>query len=242
MINYDSYINERQIVQFHDKLNPHLWQGYSLKPMVREHLLADAMEFINFCEIPRYALTDVEFTGSNAGYAYNNKSDIDIHLIVIFELLSALHSHTTEQLNEMFLEKKRQWMLTHTDDKLFKYQIEVYVSNTNDLRPMNQGRYSIMTNNWLAVPHTIEVNPINDPIFKQKIKEWKYSFDTSILNNSVEDLKIMKDKLRTLRGKSLQSTYGEYDKGNLLYKYLRNNGYFEKVNNRIKELENGQGS
>ena len=71
-----------QAVQFHDELNPNLWDGDRLQEDVREKLLQIADDFREFIGVSLYDLLDITISGSNAAYAYTPKSDIDLHLVV----------------------------------------------------------------------------------------------------------------------------------------------------------------
>jgi len=51
-------------VQFHRELNPKLWNGKVLKPIVRYKLLEIARHFIEFIDIPNLRLKDVTISGS----------------------------------------------------------------------------------------------------------------------------------------------------------------------------------
>ena len=57
----------------------------SIKEDVLKALKEISDEFINYIEIP-LNIVDIEIVGSNASYNYNNKSDIDLHIIVNFAL------------------------------------------------------------------------------------------------------------------------------------------------------------
>ena len=69
-------------IEFHDELNPLLWQNNRLKPDVSDKLLKIAKFFMNFLDIPDLNFTHITISGSNAAYTYTNKSDIDLHILV----------------------------------------------------------------------------------------------------------------------------------------------------------------
>ena len=76
-----SVVNEVS-VEFHDELNPALWDGTEIKLDVQVKLLEIAKKFVEFLNVPDLKLVDIYFMGSNAAYVYTSFSDIDLHLIV----------------------------------------------------------------------------------------------------------------------------------------------------------------
>jgi hypothetical protein len=69
-------------IDYHDQLNPLLWDDRELKLEVRYKLLDIARNFINFIGVHPLGLEDITISGSNASYGYTASSDIDLHLIV----------------------------------------------------------------------------------------------------------------------------------------------------------------
>ncbi len=78
-----SYLEELKIsLQYHDELNPKLWNGNKLKPEVRTKLLKFADTWADYASIPKNLIQDVIMVGGNVNYNYTDKSDIDVHLII----------------------------------------------------------------------------------------------------------------------------------------------------------------
>lgn len=69
-------------VVYHDTLNPKLWANNQLHTQVRYKLMAIAMHFAKFLNVPELNLRDVTISGSNAAYGYADSSDLDLHLVV----------------------------------------------------------------------------------------------------------------------------------------------------------------
>lgn len=72
-------------IEKHETLNPKLWnEDNTLKSEVREKILQIAKEFTNELEKDgiKFELDDIRLVGSNCSYNYNDKSDLDIHLIM----------------------------------------------------------------------------------------------------------------------------------------------------------------
>ena len=64
-----------------------LWnKDFTLKSDVEDKLNKVVKEFINYIEIP-LPVADVHLVGSNCNYNYTKSSDLDVHLIVNFDLV-----------------------------------------------------------------------------------------------------------------------------------------------------------
>jgi hypothetical protein len=57
-------------VNFHNTLNPALWENNKLKLDVRVALLKIAKNFFNFINLPNMQLLDITISGSNASFTY----------------------------------------------------------------------------------------------------------------------------------------------------------------------------
>ena len=73
-----------------EELSQALWDDEKLKPLVRDRLLKIASDFIEYLEVlDEDSIEDIRLTGSLANYNYTSYSDIDLHVIVDFNKLSA---------------------------------------------------------------------------------------------------------------------------------------------------------
>jgi predicted nucleotidyltransferase len=68
-------------VEFHDQLNPKLFDGEQMRPDIRQGLLKIAEHFKEFIGV-ELDVVDVTVSGSNAAYSYTDYSDIDLHIVV----------------------------------------------------------------------------------------------------------------------------------------------------------------
>ena len=62
-------------LQYHNELNPNLWENNKLKDEVKEKLLQIADVWTKFAKIPSEAVEDVLVVGGNANYNYTPYSD-----------------------------------------------------------------------------------------------------------------------------------------------------------------------
>ena len=71
MISLKQYLEQSKLtLQYHDKLNPKLWNGEKLDPKVREKLIEIAKFWMEYALIEKSALKDILITGGNVNYNY----------------------------------------------------------------------------------------------------------------------------------------------------------------------------
>jgi hypothetical protein len=167
--------------------------------------------------------------GSLVNYNWSEYSDFDLHI------LSDLSQYSDEK-KELYLQlfdlKKTIFNYQH-DIKIKGYDVELYLQDDNEIG-FSEGVYSILNNEFISVPKKTETK-INKELIIQKSKQWMDIIDGAI--ESVEDndfesgVKILKKyyrKLKKYRQCGLESG-GEFSIENLVFKYLRRNGYVGKL-------------
>jgi hypothetical protein len=214
-------------LQYHDTLNPELWEENKLKADVRDKLIQIANVWTNFAKIPAEAIEDVLFVGGNANYNYTPFSDIDLHILVDKEKIA----DCPEILDEYLKDKKLLWAHSH-DIKIHGHDVEVYAQDINEQVPVNQGCYSVVDDEWVKEP-TIEEVDLEDPEIQVKVNDMKAKIDSMITSKvSDESFEKLKDKFKSMRSAGLKKA-GEFSVENLVFKELRNLGYLDKVNDYI---------
>jgi hypothetical protein len=69
MKSFYSYLEELKIsLQYHDELNPKLWNGNKLKSEVRVKLLKFADTWADYASIPKNLIQDIIMVGGNVNY------------------------------------------------------------------------------------------------------------------------------------------------------------------------------
>jgi hypothetical protein len=237
MKSFNNHIIETKIsLEYHEQLNPKLWEGEELKPEVRQKLIQFADAWAKFAKIPENIILDVIMTGGNANYNYTSKSDIDVHVVIDRNALGS----DRELIDEYLQDKKVLWTLTHKI-KVLGYSIEPYAQDNSDRYPQNQGVYSLKRARWVQLPNKGEYDWQNDIGLKRKVLFYKKLIDQIIQDKmdmgAVRDLK---NKIKTMRAASIAKG-GEFSFENLVFKELRNRGYLDKLNRysqtmRDKEL------
>lgn len=220
-------------LQYHDELNPKLWDGEKLKRDVREHLLKIAKAWADFAEIPNSAIVDIIMTGGNANFNYTKYSDIDLHLLVHKKKIASCDE---DVLDDYLKDKKNLWSLNH-EIKIHGYDVELYAQDVDEPTSKDQGTYSVMKDKWISEPKKVKVN-LGSREVKRKVLHLKNMIDFFVDSQSddVDEMEKFKDKLRSMRSAAIQKG-GEYSIENLAFKELRNLGYLDKFSDYIINVQ-----
>jgi len=218
-------------LQYHNELNPSLWENNKLKDEVRNKLLQIADVWTTYAKIPAEAVEDVLFVGGNANFNYTPYSDIDLHILVDKSKIA----NCPEILDEYLKDKKQLWAHSH-DIKIYNHDVEIYAQDISEQVPINQGCYSIVKDEWINEPKQENVN-LEDPQIQIKVDDLKNKIDNMISTNvDDEHFEKMKKKFRNMRSAGLKKS-GEFSVENLVFKELRNLGYLDKINDYIKSSQ-----
>jgi hypothetical protein len=221
-----------QSFKIQDELNPLIWNGsgngeYVIKPEVRKKLIEIAENFIDFLGVD-VDVEDITMTGSLSNYNWSSFSDIDLHIIVDFDSIDI----DDDLLRQLFNSKKTIWNSTH-DVEVYGFEVEVYVQNQSEPH-FATGVYSIMYDEWINEPQQEEVT-FDDEKLLSKASTWTNMIDgvyeKANLLDPEETLSLIekvKDKLKKYRSCGLEKN-GEYSYENLTFKFLRRNGYIQKL-------------
>lgn len=218
-----------------DELNPKIWDNpdnasdAKMKDDIRKSLLDIANEFVNFLGLEIF-VQDVTMTGSLANYNWSEFSDVDLHIMYDFNE----SGDKKELVQELFKIKKTLFNSTH-DITVKGYDVELYVQDTNEPH-ISSGVYSVLYDEWIKEPSPEEVT-IDESKLKEKVDQWKDIIDLVIedveegdedLETIIEKIDKVKDKLKKYRSCGLEKE-GEYSYENLVFKFLRRNGYIQKL-------------
>jgi hypothetical protein len=208
----------------HNELNQEIWNGDKIKKNILKTLKVIAKDFYDFLKIDT-PIEGIWFTGSLSNYNWTQFSDIDLHILVDYSKINKDESLVLEYLSS----KKDNWMNIH-NIQIKNFDVEVYAQDINE-KHSSTGVYDIMNDEWIRKPSK-EKPSINKNSIKKKIKK---IIDKIEKLNSIKNLdklqeegKKIKDNLKKMRKAGLE-TVGEFSEENLVFKYLRNNGYIEEL-------------
>jgi hypothetical protein len=216
-----------QAIQFHNELNPRLFQGKKLNSKVRYKLMLIVQHFINFINIPSIKLKDITISGSNAAYTYTEHSDLDLHLVVDIPRAAEMH------LRPLFDAKKNQYNYNH-NIKIQNIDVELYVQPSTDTHH-SAGIYSILNDKWLSEPKVQRVN-INDNDVNLKVINYLNKIKRALRSTDLAETNAIKDEISKLRKSGLERE-GEFSVENIAFKVLRAQGHIDRLRQHIYDLE-----
>lgn len=216
-------------VVYHDKLNPKLWNGASLDIEVRYKLMAIAMHFAKFLNVPKLNLRDITISGSNASYGYSESSDIDLHLVVDMPA-------DKPELAELYSAKKNEYNFTH-HITIKDIDVELYVQDVQQSHK-SAGIYSVLNDKWLSRPKH-QPPTVNDQDVKSKARNYAARINSAIRSNDLNKCKAAMAEIRKLRQAGLEKG-GEHSVENLAFKLLRARGKIDKFRRFINKLQSAE--
>ena len=214
-------------VVFHDELNPKLFENSRLRPEVREGLLRIAKHFEEFIGV-ELDIVDITVSGSNAAFSYTEYSDIDLHLVV--------QVPDEPEYKELLDAKKNVYNAKH-DIKVRGIDVELYAQDVEQ-EHHSLGIYSVLKNTWISRPEKINVK-IDSGDVKDKYKNYKDRIEVVLKDSELDVAKAAWDDLKRMRKAGLEKN-GEFSTENIVYKMLRNQGWIERLQDHITDLQDQQ--
>lgn len=225
-------------VLIHDQLNPMLWdtETHKLLPDVREALLNIYNDFLksNFTDnsvtIP---VVDLHLLGSQAGYNYTEHSDIDLHLLVNFELL-----YEKDEVLQLLYQTVTRKFNSDLDITVKGIPVELYIQ---DLKSVNKstGVYSVFEDRWIQEPGQPPEISQETLETANEIANELIAATQAVLNNRSQvtfaDVEKLINDIYIVRKQSL-TEFNEFSAGNLAFKILRNTGLLDEIKELHKEL------
>ena len=215
-----------------DTLCEDIWEGTEGKPNmkgeIRERLMDITNEFLEFLVI-ELDVADVIMTGSLSNYNWSEYSDVDLHVVLDFEDVG----ENVEFIKEFFDSKRINWNTSH-NIKVKGFEVELYVQDANEAH-FSSGVYSVLKDKWLVEPTSGGREPDEEKLLS-KVTQWMKIIDEVIEDSRgsgdyekiMDDINKIRKKLKRFRSTGLEE-YGEYSYENLVFKFLRRNGYIGKL-------------
>lgn len=216
-------------VVYHDTLNPLLWNNNKLDIEVRYKLMAIAMHFAKFLNVPKLNLRDITVSGSNASFGYSESSDLDLHLVVDMP-------KDRPELAELYSSKKNEYNITH-NITIKGIDVELYVQDVQQPH-RSAGIYSVLNDKWLSKPKH-QPPTVNDQEVKNKARNYAARINAAIRSNDLNTCKAAMAEIRKLRQAGLEQG-GEHSVENLAFKLLRARGKIDKFRRFINKLESAE--
>ncbi len=214
-------------VIFHDELNPKLFADQRLKPEIRQGLLKIAEHFQEFIGV-ELKIVDITVSGSNAAFSYTEYSDIDLHLVV--------QVPNEPEYKELLDAKKNVYNAKH-DIKVKGIDVELYAQDVEQ-EHHSLGIYSVLKNTWVSRPEKVSVK-VDSGDVKEKYKNYKERIEVVLQDNELDVAKASWNDLKRMRKAGLEKN-GEFSTENIVYKMLRNQGWIERLQDHITNLQDNE--
>lgn len=232
MLILESFLSLPQTLQYHETLNPAIWDHEGeMKPDVRQALLHIADNFIESLEpsITKGMVKDVCLTGSNANFNYTQGSDCDLHVMIDYP-------HKDSKLFEDFAQAKKTVWNNQYKVSIHGFPVEIYPQNANEGIVKGSGWFSITKNEWISRP-THESVDVNNPSIIHAANKVAKQIDF-VLEYKVTDLSVLHRLGQKIWGLRDQQKNGEFSVNNLAFKELRNSGYTDKYIKYMQDIQN----
>lgn len=204
--------------EVHNMLNPKIWTPQNkLQLPVKARILEIVQQFKDACEFP-LNIVDIHIVGSNASYNYTKYSDLDVHIVVNFDLIDV----SNELLQTVYNIVKSKFNQDY-DISIRGVDVELYVEDVRSTVVSN-GVYSVVSDSWIKFPQKIV--GVQDIDVSDEVREWSTKFDAAINSNSSQLIQKVIDDLYVVRKNSIDKE-GEYGSGNQLFKEIRNSGLLD---------------
>jgi predicted nucleotidyltransferase len=212
--------------QYHDELNPELWDSegdiYVLKEDVRDKLMEQAEAFFSYLKMEDMDIDDIVLTGSSANYNWTENSDVDLHIVVDKKQAEQKYGKIVE---EYFSAKKRLWNDLH-NIRVKNVPVEFYVEGSDE-RAISAGVYSIMNDEWVTEP-THDEPTVDDTAVKAKAGEMIKEIIEVLDADKASAVEKVVEKIGQMRQAGLDKN-GEFSCENLAFKALRAGGWLERL-------------
>jgi hypothetical protein len=207
----------------HKELNPAIWEGKVLRPVVKNRLLDIAEAFIEYVDYS-IDVNDITITGSLANYNYTKYSDLDLHIIADLNDLNS----TPDLLKKFFKAKCTIWNTTR-NITIKGYDVEIYVQSAQEPH-YSTGVYSLKNDEWLQEPKYISSkDDIDIKHVQQKLQTMLDMINFALGDEcDAECAAATKEKFMKIRKAGLE-VGGEYSPENLAFKALRRSGDIERL-------------
>tara|TARA_B100000424_G_C22913654_1_gene486064 strand:- start:75 stop:905 length:831 start_codon:yes stop_codon:yes gene_type:complete len=204
------------------------WKNKSLNPIVSRKLNSIADDIIESMDFEEGVVKDIIITGSIASYNWHALSDIDLHIMLDFNMIDDNFSLVKRMLDQTRIN----WNKKHNIHIAGK-EVELYFQHFEEPHEAN-GIWSLSQEKWLAEP--VLLNPEIDIITTEKkaealaqsIEHLFEIYKRKEYKDVYEYCNKLKDKIAKMRQSGLASD-GIYSPENLAFKMLRNAGYLTKL-------------
>jgi hypothetical protein len=228
----------KQLTTQKKSLDTNLWKGdeagAELLPEISEKLMKIANDFWEKLDQGGAELVDVIVTGSSAGYKWNPKSDLDLHLVIDTRGASVL-----DDIIESYCRtRSKLWNREHSVE-IGGHPLEIYVQHADD-EHVSSSVYSIVNKQWLTGPGGLDEPPSEmavmhkAAIVAQDIERLIASIKSKPTEAKLQAAERLREKLREERKEGLDDE-GEMSEENIAFKVVRSIGLLDELDTVQRE-------
>lgn len=219
----------KEALEMHNHLNPAIWdKDWNLLPEVEDRIYKIVNKFQSECMLP-LDIVDVHLVGSNASFNYNSQSDLDVHIVVNFDLLNVDKEILTAAYNLQKAQFNRDY-----DISIHGVNIEMYIEDINSMTASN-GIYSLYNKKWIKKP-VKKSYPTLDKRFYDTLNRLADKMRQVVSSDDEVEITKNINMLYMMRKNGL-ATDGEFSIGNLLFKEIRNLRLLDELKQRLKQVQ-----
>lgn len=211
------------------ELNQSIWfSDHHIRPEVGKRLLDVAYDFIKQHILPKAAIDDIVLTGSLANYNWTDWSDVDLHIVVNFDLIDKNH----DLVMDYYKMAKSLWNSAHEVD-VCGHEVEIYVQDSKEPH-YSTGVYSLLHDSWIVEPAKDRSTKPSEEAVHQKAQDVIDRIERigQLLGDGREaaytEASKLRNRIKKMRRTGLES-HGEFSVENLAFKYLRSAGYLDRL-------------
>jgi predicted nucleotidyltransferase len=217
---------------YNKQLNSKFWDGDKLIERIRKKLISIGTDFYESTKLEP-SIKDIVLTGSLANYNYNKYSDFDVHIIIDFSEIYGKKDVIEAGINSY----RVKWNDVH-NIVIQGHDVEVYIQDISEKHTAS-GVYSLLKDKWIIKPEYNEPE-INEKEIDERYKLFKSGIKQLLKASNTEMSPILskkyyitsyqlKKKIHGERKTGLLTDKAEFSVGNLVFKRLRNSGYFGEL-------------
>jgi len=220
------------MIYYNKQLNSKFWNNDKLNERIQKKLLSIAIDFYESTNLEQ-PIKDIVLTGSLANYNYNKYSDFDVHIIIDFSKIYGKRDIIKNGIDSYRI----LWNNAH-NITIQGHDVEVYIQDITEKHTAS-GVYSLLKNKWLIKPKYkkpfIDEKAVDEryKLFKSGIKQLKKASEKELTpvmaKKYYKATYELKKKIHNERKMGLLTNKAEFSIGNIVFKRLRNTGYFGEL-------------
>lgn len=217
-----------------DKLNPIIFnESDRLRPLIKDKIQSIVKEFILTLteDEVEFPILDILLVGSNAGYNYNESSDLDVHIVTSFELLCDKPNIVAALFNA-----ERSIFNSKYDIKFKNINVEIYVEDVK-ANTVSNGIYSVVHDKWIKYPDkSIDYDDYDESAVNKQYTSLMKEYSEVITSNDIDKIVDFINSLYIMRKESLAKD-GELGVGNLVFKKMRSANILYDLRDKLNKLK-----